>query len=186
MSESQRPGRYPRTATGLLGAMIVIVLGVLVVVGFMSLFREDTEVEPEAVDYLEIVGAAQDADLQPAYPAELPEGWIARRAEVTPDERPDFDLALLTDDEEFVGVVWTDEDLDDLLADRVDDEDVEDADPLTVSESVASEWQGYADPGGDRAYAAEVGDRTVLVYGSASEEDLAGIVSSLTTAPLAR
>ncbi len=63
--------------------------------------------KPEDVDYLEIVGQAQDADIEPVYPAELPEGWIATRAEVLRDDPPGFDLAMLTDDEEFVGMVWS-------------------------------------------------------------------------------
>jgi len=186
VSEAGRPGRYQRSANGLLGAMVITVVVVVGFVGFRSLFSDEPEVRPEAVDYLEIVGLAQDADIRPVYPQELPEGWIATRAEVVPDERPAFDLALLTDDELFVGVVWSAESLDTLLAERVDDEDVEDADPLTVRGSVARTWEGYADPGGDRAYAAEVGKRTVLVYGSASDEELRGIVASLTTAPLSR
>jgi hypothetical protein len=186
VSESERPGRYPRTMNGLVGAMAVLVVAVLGLVGFLSLFRDEPDIEPERVDYLEIVGLAQEAGLHPAYPAELPEGVTATRAEVTPDDRPDFDLTLLTDDDEFIGVVWTDEDLDDLLSERVDDEDVEEADPLSVSGSIAAEWAGYADPGGDLAYAAEVRNHTVLVYGSASEDDLAAIVSSLTFAPRPR
>ena len=42
------------------------------------------------------------------------------------------------------------------------------------------------DPGGDLAYAAEVGDHVVLVYGSAPDDALRALVESLTTAPLAR
>jgi hypothetical protein len=166
--------------------MVITVVAVVGFVAFRSLFTDEPEVRPEAVDYLEIVGLAQDAAIRPVYPEELPEGWIATRAEVLPDEPPAFDLALLTDDDEFVGVVWSTDSLDSLLAERVDDEDVEDADPLTVRGSVARTWEGYADAGGDRAYAAEVGRRTVLVYGSASDEELRGIVAALTTAPHSR
>jgi hypothetical protein len=186
VSESQRPGRYQRSGNGLLGAMLITVIAVVGFVGFRALFTDEPDVKPEEVDYLEIVGLAQDGDVEPVYPAELPEGWIATRAEVLPDGPPGFDLALLTDDEQFVGMVWSGDPIDDLLAERVDDEDVEDAEPLTVEGSVAPRWDGYADPGGDLAYAAEVGDHSVLVYGSAPEEDLRTIVESLTTAPLAR
>jgi hypothetical protein len=186
VSESERPSRYQRSANGLLGAMVILVVAVLAFVGFRALLTDEPEVAPEAVDHLEVVALAQDADLHPVYPATLPDGWIATRAEVIPDEPPAFELALLTDDELFVGVVWSGESLDDLLVERVDDEDVEDADPLSVRGSVARQWEGYADPGGDLAYAAEVRERTVLVYGSASAEDLRVVVESLTTAPLTR
>ncbi|HWM72817.1 MAG TPA: DUF4245 family protein [Nocardioides sp.] len=186
MSEAQRPGRYQRSLNGLVGAMLITVVAVVCFVGFRALFTDEPDVKPEDVDYLEIVGLAQDADIEPVYPAELPEGWIATRAEVLPDAPPGFDLALLTDDDEFVGLVWSGEPIDDLLVERVDDEDVEDADPLTVEGSVAGSWDGYADPGGDLAYAAEVKEHSVLVYGSAPEEDVRAVVESLTTAPLSR
>jgi len=186
VSESQRPGRYQRSGNGLVAAMLITVVAVVAFVGFRSLVSDEPDVEPEAVDYLETVGLAQDGDIEPVYPAELPAGWIATRAEVLPDAPPGFDLAMLTGDEEFVGMVWSGEPIDDLLAERVDDEDVEDADPLTVDGSVARQWEGYADAGGDLAYAAEVADHVVLVYGSAPADDLLTLVESLTTAPLAQ
>jgi hypothetical protein len=186
VSESQRPGRYQRSGNGLVAAMLITVIAVVAFVGFRSLVRDEPDVEPEGVDYLDTVGLAQDGDVEPVYPAELPDGWIATRAEVLPDAPPGFDLAMLTDDEDFVGMVWSGEPIDDLLAERVDDEDVEDADPLTVDGSVARQWNGYADQGGDLAYAAEVGDHVVLVYGSAPADDLRTVVESLTTAPLAQ
>lgn len=186
MSESERPGRYQRSFNGLVGAMIITVVAVVGFVAFRALFSDPPEAEQPEVDYLEIVGLAQEADLRPVYPADLPDGWIATRAEVVPGDPPDFDLALLTDDDEFVGVVWSGRPLEILLEERIDDEDVEEAEGLQVTGSVATDWEGYSDPGGDLAYAAEVGERTVLVYGTASAEDLAGIVESLTTDPLPR
>lgn len=185
MSEAGKPGRYQRSTRGLIASMAVTAVAVVVIVWLMSLFRDEPDAEPEAVDYLELVGLAQDADLRPAYPAEIPEGWRATKAEVLPDDEPDVDLGFLTDDDRYVGVVWSDDDVDDLLRERVDESDVETTESFTVSGSVAEEWQGYADPGGDRAYAAEVDGRTVLVYGDASEDDFAAIVGALTTAPTA-
>lgn len=184
MSEAERPGRYQRSTGGLVAALAVTAVAVVGIIGLMSLFRDEPEVEVESVDYLEIVGLAQEAGLHPVYPAEVPDGWRATKAEVLPDDRPDFDLGFLTDDDEFVGVLWSDEDVDDLLRERVDDSDVETTEQFTVAGSVAEEWQGYEDPGGDLAYAAEVKGRTVLVYGSASEDDFAAVVAALTTARL--
>jgi hypothetical protein len=185
VSEQERPGRYQRSTNGLVGAILVTVVAVVGFIALLSLFRDEPNVEADRVDYLEIVGLAQEAKLRPVYPAELPSGWTATKAEALQDEQQGFDLGFLTDDEEFVGVVWTDADLVGLLAERVD-EDVETTEEFTVAGSVATQWQGYADSGGDLAYAAEVTGRTVLVYGSASEEDMAKIVASLTTAPLSQ
>ena len=60
-----------------------------------------------------------------------------------------------------------------------------DPDPPAAEGSVAEAWQGFEDDGGDTAYAAEVGDRTVLVYGSASPADLQDLIERLTTEPVA-
>jgi hypothetical protein len=44
----------------------------------------------------------------------------------------------------------------------------------------------FEDDGGDLAYAAEVGDEVVMVYGSAAEEDLRLVLDRLTTDPVAK
>ena len=49
---------------------------------------------------------------------------------------------------------------------------------------MAQDWQVFEDAGGDLAYAAEVGDDVVMVYGSAAEEDLRLVLERLTTAPV--
>ena len=186
VSESQRPGRYQRSGNGLLGAMLITVVAVVGFVGFRALVSDEPDVKPEDVDYLEIVGQAQDAEHRAGVPGRPargldrdPRGGAARRPAGLRPGHAHRRRAVR-------GPGLVGEPIDDLLAERVDDEDVEDADPLTVEGSVAQQWDGYADPGGDLAYAAEVGDHSVLVYGSASEEDLRAVVESLTTAPLAR
>ena len=42
----------------------------------------------------------------------------------------------------------------------------------------------FEDEGGDLAYAAELGDDVVMVYGSAGEEDLRVVLERLTTEPV--
>ncbi len=71
--------------------------------------------------------------------------------------------------------------LDDLLHTYVDESPTE-GPRLTVPGSVARTWRSFSDSGGDHAYAAEVGRDNVLVYGSASTDDLRRILDELTTA----
>ena len=78
---------------------------------------------------------------------------------------------MLTDDDEFVGIHQESATASELVREYVD-EDATTIDIYSVRGSVAEAWQGYEDEGGDTAYAAEVGDQTVLVYGSASPEEL--------------
>lgn len=190
MSQSQpseRPGRYQRSAVGLVTSLVVTVVAIGGLLYFMGVFRPDFEVKPEAVDYLETVQSAQQAGLTPAYPDALPEGWIATGVDVVPGDRPEFMVRLLTDDGKFVAVRQEDASLTAMLSQWVD-EDSETRPGHTVPSSVASpvarDWKGYADAGGDSAYAADVDGQTVLVFGSAPAEDLQTVVDSLVTTPI--
>ncbi len=184
MSESGSPGRYSRSANGLIAALVVTVLLVVALVGF----RESTDTDldnsdPDAVDYLETVGLVQDSGVDVVYPPTLPDGWKATNVAFVPGERPAFGLSMLTDDETFVGVRQEDESVDDLLETYVDEETSEE-DPIEVDSEIATSWAGYSDEGGDLAYTAVLGDDTVMVFGSAETEDLRRMIESLTTRPL--
>ena len=173
------PGRPPRTFNGLIGAMVITLLAIGAFVLLRAVTRTDLEVEPEAVDYRDTAAAVYDAGLEVAYPERLPEGWIATSVDYVPGERPAWGVGMLTDEGDFVGVRQEDAPLDDLLATYVDEGAVE-GDPIEVTGSVASRWQAYADEGGDHAYAAELGDDEVLVYGSAPTADLRRVLELLT------
>jgi hypothetical protein len=180
VSQTESAGRYQRSPGGLLIAMVVTIAAVIVLVLVRSLLSTDVEVEPADVDYLEKVEQAQDAGLTPVYPPALPEGWQATGAEVTPGQPPGFGLTLLTDDDKFVGVRQENDSVDDLLEEYVVEE-TDEGEPFVATGSVARTWETYSDERGDLAYAAEVGETTLLVYGSADRADIEGLVGSLTT-----
>jgi hypothetical protein len=183
-SETGRPGRYDRSAGGLVGSMIVLVLVVLGIVVFRGTFRDTPTYEPDHVDYRELVTSIQQgAGLEPVYPATLPDGWFVKQATFTPGDRPVFDLALTTDEEHFAGLHQEDRSVD-ALVDTLVGTDATEGDEVQLDSSVASTWQTFSDPDGDHAFAAQVGEDTVLVYGSAPVDDLRELVESLTTAPL--
>ncbi len=183
-STEGRPGKYERSAGGLVAALVITVLAVGGVLWFLSLFRADTDNRPaELEDYLAIVGEAQDAKLDPVYPASLPKGWITTKFEVEPGTEPALETGLFTDEEKFVGIQQEAADASELVRSLVD-EDATATDIFTAEGSVAEAWQGYEDDGGDTAYVAEVGDQSVLVYGSASAEELQDLIERLTTEPV--
>jgi hypothetical protein len=163
--------------------MIVLVLLVLAFVVFRGLFRDNDEVEQEPVDYLEAVGAAQQAGATLVYPPGLPTGWKATSIQYDPGPRTAWGLGMLTDDGKFAGVRQEDADLSTLLSTYVDENPVQ-GKTVTIDSAVASRWEEWSDAGGDHAYAARVGDDEVLVYGAASVEDLRTLVESLTEAPV--
>ncbi|WP_436701699.1 DUF4245 family protein [Nocardioides sp. BYT-33-1] len=184
---SGSPGRYQRSAVGLVTSLVVTVVAIVGMLYFMGAFRSDLEIEPESVDYLETVQSAQQAGLTPIYPAALPKGWIATGVDVTPGDDPLFMVRMLTDDGKFAAVRQEDASAAALLSQWVDEE-TEPADgytvPADVPGPVARDWKGYTDSGGDSAYVAEVGDETVLVFGSAPAKDLRALVDALVTAPV--
>ena len=178
---SEQPGRYPRTFSGLVGALLVLLLVILAFVAFRAVNRDELEVTPEEVDYHEAVGFAQDADWQVVYPTSVPEAWRATSV----DSRPGvlWGIGFLTPDG-FAGVAQRDDSVDDLLETYVDEETSE-LDAVELDSPVATRWRVFEDDGGDLGYLAEVGEDLVLVYGSAPAASLERLAEALTTEPIA-
>ncbi len=181
-----RPGRYSRSFGGLVGAMVVTVVGVLAVFGLRSLTSDEDVFDRDPVDYLSLVRDVQVAGVDVVYPATLPSGWGASDVDFTPAPDPAFSLSVLTEDSDYVGLRVADAPLEEMLESLVD-EDYSERDPLVFSGAqaeglIATRWEGYGDEEGDTAYAAEVDGQQVLVYGSASPQEISGYVVRLTDA----
>jgi len=180
-----RPGGYNRSFGGLVGAMIVMVVAVVLIWLALGLFRDEAEFEPAPIDYDASMTALAENGAALAYPERLPEGWRVNNLAYDPAD-PSFSLALLTDDERFVGVYHGREDLEELLERLVDDSVEEDGTvELTDGDGESGQWQVFGDEGGDTAYV-RVGEQrrdpvVTIVYGSAPDEDLREVVGSLLT-----
>ncbi len=177
---SGTPGRYTRSFGGLVGAMLVLLLAVTIFLVFREAFRTTPRFEVEPVDYLEVVEVVQAEDGQIVYPAELPDGWVAKNVQYSPGERPVWTLAMDTADGSFVGIRQEDEDAEDLVEEWIDENAADDG-SAEVDSPVATTWQVWSDEGGDLGYSTEVGGQTVLVYGSASAADQEALLALLTT-----
>ena len=173
-----KPARRQTSVAGLVGAMLVTLV---VIGGFLALrglVRDQGEVEVAPVDYQDAVAAAADAGLSLVHPRELPPGWKATSVDLGRDESPTWAMGMLTDEGRFVGIRQEEESADDLAAVALDEDAVE-GDEVALDSAIADTWTTWTDEGGDTGYAAEVGDETVLVYGSAPVEDLTTVVSLL-------
>jgi hypothetical protein len=184
----ERPSRYDRSFGGLLAAMIVTVLFVAAYVGFRALTRDQPDLEPD-VDYASCVAYLQEADVQVAYPRELPSGWRANAIHFVRGSPPQWRIGLLTDGDEFVGVVQQEADLDDLLTKYVDESPSQGEDTAPANSLGATVWQTWSDAGGDHAFSTVLGSgpldgQTVLVYGSAPVADLERVLRALTLDPV--
>lgn len=176
-----RPGRYQRSANGLIGALLITLLAIGAFVAFRAINRDNPEISPTSVDYLAAAQGAQAGGFDVVYPTSLPSGWIASSVHLTPGDRPAWGIGMLTDDERFAGVRQEDASLDDLLHTYVDDDPTE-GDTVRIDSEVGTTWRSFSDSGGDHAYATEMGRDVILVYGSAGTDDLRTLAEDLTTA----
>jgi hypothetical protein len=184
----ERPSRYNRSFGGLLAAMVVTVLFVGAYVGFRALTRDQPELEPD-VDYASCVAYLQEADVSVAYPQELPSGWRSNVIHFDRADPPQWRIGLLTDDDEFVGVVQQQADVDDLLAEFVDENPSQGDDASPENSLGVTSWQTWSDSGGDHAFSTQLesgplAGQTLLVYGSAPVADQEALLRALTLDPV--
>jgi hypothetical protein len=182
---SEQPGRYTRSTSGMVGALLATVLVILGFVVFRAFNRSDLEVAPERVDYLSQVRFAQEEGADVVYPARLPSGWYATRVSFSSEKPSEIVLSMLTDHKDYVGFVQSGATLAELLTEYVDAHPEAGA-PVLVDGSEIPTWSSWTDAGGDTALAATRGRETLLVFGTVSQGDLEQLVASLTAAPVAR
>lgn len=178
-------GRYQRSASGMVGALVVTLLVIGAFVAFRAFNRTNLDVRPEKVDYLAQVRYAQEDGSAVVYPARLPAGWYATQVTVTPGQPPGFQLSLLTADDEYVGFVQSSEPLATLLTTYVDP-DPQPGPAPTVAGAVGQDWRTWTDSGGDTALGAQLGhargQESLLVFGTVSRSQLEQLAGALTTA----
>ncbi len=184
----ERPSRYDRNFGGLLAAMIVTVLFVAAYIGFRALTRDQPDLDPD-VDYASCVAYLQEADVTVVHPEELPSGWRANAIHFVRGTPPQWRIGLLTDDDEFIGVVQQKEDVADLVATYVDENARQGEDAAPPNSLDAESWQTWSDAGGDHAFSTELGSgplagQTLLVYGSAPVDDIVTVLGGLTLDPV--
>lgn len=177
-----KPGRYQRSAGGLLGSMVVLVVVVLGIVVFRAAFRATPDYRPEPIDYRALITSVQGVGLTPVYPHRLPDGWSVKDASFTPGQRPVLDLVLSTDDQHTAGLHEEDAAERTLLATYVGTGVSEDRSG-SLRTPVAT-WTRWTDTDTDHAYTAQVDGQTVLVYSSGDPAALTAFVRSLTTEKL--
>lgn len=184
----EQPGRYQRSTSGMVGALLVTLLVILAFVAFRAFNRSNLDVKPEKVDYLAQVRYAQQAGSDVVYPARLPSGWYATQVTLSPGTPSGLELSMLTGNGAYVGFVESPESLPDLLSTYVDPH-ATGGRSVTVAGTVAARWQTWIDGGGDTALTTRRGQgnaqQSLLVFGTVTQAQLEGLAASLTTAPVA-
>lgn len=176
---SEQPGRYQRSTSGMVGALLVTLLVILAFVGFRACTGSNDGVRPQHVDYLAQIGFAQQAGADLVYPATLPSGWYVTRVDYTPGPRPELGLSMLTPGNEYAGLRQSPQSLPELLTTYVDAHPSAGA-PVTLHSGVVTRWDTWTDSGGDTALTAHWHHESLMVFGSASRSELEALAGSLT------
>ncbi len=178
---SEKPGRYQRSANGMVGAMVVLVLLVGGFVAVQALGR-DHDVDPvRTVDFEPVAEQARsDRKLYAFTPDPMPDRWRATSVSYVPGRAPRWHLGMLTDAGKYVGIEESLSPEKAVVAEFVDPEAVRGGDVRLRGRT----WRVWTDSGGDYALVLATPERTVLVGGSAGEKAVRGLVDGLSRGAL--
>jgi hypothetical protein len=173
---TEKPGRYQRSATGMVGAMVVLVLLVGGFVAVQALGR-DHDVDPvKTVDYAPVAEQARsDGKLFVLTPDPMPHGWRATSVSYVPGRAPTWHLGMLTDGGKFVGIEESLAAEKDVVAKFVDP-DAQRGRDLPIG---GRTWHVWTDTGGDYALVLATPQETVLIGGSAGGKPVRDLVDGL-------
>lgn len=179
---SGRPGRYQRSFGGLIGAMLVLIVAVVGFIAVREALRTTPEFEVDPVDHRELVQQIQAGGGAVVHPAPLPDGWVVKNADYTPGERPAWFLAMDTDEGSVVQLREEHDSQDRLVEEHLGSPD--EGETVALDSGIDGPWRTWSADDGDLGYSTTVGDRSVLIYGSASAEEQEELISRLTTEPI--
>lgn len=179
---SEQPGRYQRSANGLVGAMILLVVLVGGYAGIQALGRDHVAQPVQRVDYGPVVDQARAAGkLYALAPDPMPTGWRATSVSYQPGRSPTWHLGMLTDTGKYVGIEESLGSEQDLVTTYID----ANATRGRTLSLRGQTWRVWTDSGGDYALVLVTRKETVLVGGSGGERAVRRLVQAVSFGNLA-
>lgn len=182
-AESSRNHRKRQTVNNLVFSLLATLGVVLIIVLIVP--RSDTSLLPD-VDYHTAAQKAQEARDEVIMDPELPADWTSNSAKLSVTEPPaisDWYIGLITPDDQFMGITqgfdanptWQAQQLNGSLADSTLD-----IDGVTWTVYDNRDGSGPDDTGNvEYALATESGTSTVLIFGTASDEDFRTVAEAI-------
>ena len=170
-----QPGRYQRSFSGMIGALLVLLLVIAGFVAFRAVNRNDVKDPVTPIDWRgPATYAREQADFEVRSPESLPDGWIASSARWTGGRDPHWHLGLLTEQRQYVGLEQEDRSLDDMVEEYVDPDAAQGKDVVIAGQT----WESWFDDE-DQALVLEGDDVTTLVVGTVDRKTVEDFVRSL-------
>jgi hypothetical protein len=165
------------SAGNMLRSLAPLVLICLAAVGWLAFLRDDEQDPVPPVDAAGTIGrAAEYASYDLEAPADLPEGYRVNDTDITgtPGSPVTLGVDYLTPSDEYVGFVTSD----DPDAPQVDDV-LDEAEPQGTVEIGGQEWTRSTTARDETALSRQTDGVTVLVTGSADEEELRAVAAAV-------
>ncbi|MGH3414812.1 MAG: DUF4245 family protein [Marmoricola sp.] len=177
-----KPDRYSLPWTGMVGALLVLVL---IVVGLWALRELSGGDQGQAVATVQYSGwlkaGRRDGRLRMFAPSPMPAGWRATSASYVSGDRPRWHLGMLTGGQQYVGIEEGTASARSLLHASVDGAAAR-GHPVRVA---GHRWSTWHDHGGDYALSRRLPasrghhGETLLVIGSAPPAQVRALATSL-------
>lgn len=174
---SEQPGKYQRSVSGLVGALVVLLAVIGVVAALQALNRPDRPDPVQPVDYRTPARyAAKQARFDLLSPPSLPAGWSATTVRFTKGADQHWHLGCLDQDGHYVGLEQGAQSVRGMVSTYVD-KAARRGRPVTVA---GHRWATWTDAGGDLALVRRTGRATTLVVGHlVPRPELVAFVQSL-------
>ena len=166
-------------AANMLRSLVPVVLVCVALVGWATFGQSSVDPVREVDPTSSVRVSAERADYQVLAPTALPDGYRPTSARTTAGAAQDgepvtLEIGYLTPGEEFAGFVMSDDRDADALRQVLDG--AEEEDPVTID---GASWDRVTTTRGETALTREAGQATVVVFGSATDEELAEVAASL-------
>ena len=173
---SQQSARYQRSAGGMVGALLLLVVLILAYLGLQALTGNRHPDPVHTVAYGQDVPAARKAaDFPLLAPPRLPQGWRATTVSFSGPPDAHWHLGVLTATDRYVGLEQGHDTVRSMVQAYVDKAAYRGR-PVDVE---GAAWASYTDPGGDLALVRRTRGTTTLVVGhEVPRSDLVSYIES--------